>query len=149
MKGQSPGSVRVSLLFYVFVRVPRCDEPVRVRYPCGVFRYIEPDDVALRVDTACLRRNHVCPWKVDGREVALSDQEAMSLIRRIDEESDDFAGGINVAGIRRDRIRNVEKLIVSVLRLVGVEGGGSRKDHADDNRAVPSDSVVHGARHGE
>src|SRR5216684_1485281 len=122
---------------------------MRVRYPSGVFRYIEPDDVTLRVDTACLGRNHVCPWKVDGSELALSEQEAMSLIRRVDKKSDDLAGGINVAGIRRDRIRYVEKLIVSVLHLVGVESGWGRKDHANDNSAVSCDSVVHGARHGE
>src|SRR5437016_14653430 len=108
MKGQSSRPVWVSLLVvvvvvvvFVFVLVSGCHESVRVQFPRGVFRYIEADDVALRVDTGCLRRNHVCPWKVDGSEVALSDQEAMSLIRRIDEESDDFAGGINIAGIRR------------------------------------------------
>ena len=71
------------------------------------------------------------------------------LIRRADKKSDDLAGGINLSGIRRNKIPYVEKLIVSVLHVVGVEGGGGRKDHANDNSAMPCDSVVHGARHGE
>ena len=64
MKGQTSGSVRVSLVIFVFVLVSACDESVRVQFPRGVFRYIDPDDVALSIDTACLCRDYVFPWKV-------------------------------------------------------------------------------------
>src|SRR5882672_9327646 len=84
MKGQTSTSVGISLL--VFVLVSACDESVCVQFPRDIFRYIEPDDVGLRIDTACLCRDHVFPWEVDGSEVALSEQEPMSLIRRVGEK---------------------------------------------------------------
>src|SRR6184192_2181465 len=102
MKGQSSRSVWVSLLVvvvFVVVLVSGCHESVCVQFPRSIFRYIESDDVALRIDTACLCRDHVFPWKVDGSELALSEQKAMSLIRRIDKKPHDLAGGINVTSI--------------------------------------------------
>src|SRR6266481_997699 len=150
MKEQSSGPVRVTLLLFVFVRVSGCDKSVSVGYPRGVFRYIEPDDVALSVDTACLCRNHVCPWKVDGSELALSEQEAMSLIRRVNKETDDFAGAINVTSVGPLHIAwQIKERIIFVLDLVGVELSWSREPYASDNPAVLCDSVVHGATYGE
>src|SRR5437879_13104514 len=73
----------------------------------------------------------------------------MSVFRRVDKKSDSLAGGNNVAGIGRYRIRYVEKLKVSLLHLIGVEFSWCRKPHANDNPAVLCDSVVLGARHGE
>src|SRR5258708_36667880 len=111
----------VVVFFFVFAVVLGCDESVCVQFPQGVFRHIEADDIALRVDTACLCRNHVCPWKVDGSELALSEQEAMSLIRRVNKETDDFAGAINVTSVGPLHIAwQIEERIIFVLDLVVV-----------------------------
>src|SRR5882672_9196095 len=155
MKGQSSGSVRVSLVIFVFVfvfvlvLVSGCEESVCVQFPCGVFRYIEPDDVALRIDTTCLCRDHVFPWKVNCSELALSEQEPMRLIRRIDEKSNDLAGGINVTSIGHHGVWWIDLFSDSVVHLVGMEGSHVRKDYADDQPAVPRYSIVHTPKHGE
>src|SRR6266850_6767421 len=151
MKGQSSGSVRVSLVIFVFVLVlvSGCEESVCVQFPCGVLRNIEPDDVALRADAACLCGDHVFPWKVDGSELTLSEQEPMRLIRRIDEKSNDFAGGINVTSIGHYGVWWIDLFSDSVVHLVGMEGSHVRKDYADDQPAVPRYSIVHAPKHGE
>src|SRR5882762_9536676 len=151
MKGQSSGSVRVSLVIFVFVLVlvSGCEESVCVQFPCGVFRYIEPHDIALRIDTACLCRDYVFPWKVDGSEVALSEQEPMSLTRRVGEKSNDLAGGINVTSIGHHGVWWIDHLSNSVVHHIGMEGSHVRKDYADDQPAVPRYSIVHAPKHGE
>src|SRR5256886_4552362 len=105
----------------LFLLVSGCHESVRVQFPRGVFRYIEPDDVALRIDTACLCRDHVFPWKVDGSELALSEEEPVRLIRRIDEKSNDLAGGINVTSIGHHAVWWIDHFCDSAVHLVGME----------------------------
>src|SRR5260221_14386482 len=113
----------VVVFFFVFAVVLGCDESVCVQFPQGVFRHIEADDIALRVDTACLCRDHVCPWKVDGTELALSEQEAMSLIRRVDKETKGLCGGINVTNSRHHCRWWMYHFRNSVLHLSCRQGG--------------------------
>src|SRR5882724_4962102 len=134
---------------FVLVLVSGSDESVCVQFPRDIFRYIEPDDVALRIDTACLCRDHVFPWEVDGSEVALSEQEPMSLIRRVGEKSNDLAGGINVTSIGHHGVWWIDHFSDPVVHLVGMEGSHVRKDYADDQPAVPRYSIVHAPKHGE